>query len=133
MERVYKNTDEITDNVKAKLVLGGRSGWRLDIYLDGRKVGYLDKHNKEVGVKVQVAANGDVKLASAEGTPEQTCVDVPVPKFLMKPSPWNREKKLPGIKFNMKKCCVDPGNNPPIRCEDIKEEKSTDGATATKG
>ncbi|NIR17921.1 MAG: lipid II-degrading bacteriocin [Desulfobacterales bacterium] len=54
MEKVYKNTDEITDKVKVVPVFD-RNGLGLDVYLDGRKVGRIDKHNKEISTKVKVA------------------------------------------------------------------------------
>ncbi|MBI5468335.1 MAG: DUF2778 domain-containing protein [Deltaproteobacteria bacterium] len=66
MERVYRNTDEIMDKMKVVPVLDS-SGLRLDVYLDGRKVGRIDKHNKEIRVNVKVAdeekAKGEVRLA----------------------------------------------------------------------
>lgn len=69
MERVYKNTDEIMDKMKVIPVLDG-SGLRLDVYLNGRKVGNIDKHNKEIITTVKIAGaektaleetNGDIK------------------------------------------------------------------------
>jgi spore germination cell wall hydrolase CwlJ-like protein len=64
MERVYRNTDEIVDKMKVVPVFD-RSGLSLDVYLDGRKVGRIDKHNKEIRVKVKVA---DEEKAALEET-----------------------------------------------------------------
>lgn len=54
MERTYKNTDEIMDYLEVIPVFES-SGLRLDVYLDGRKVGRIDKHDKEIEVNVKVA------------------------------------------------------------------------------
>ncbi len=54
MERVYKNIDEAKDNLKYVPVFD-RSGVHLDVYLDGKKVGRIDKYNKEIRFKIKVA------------------------------------------------------------------------------
>lgn len=54
MERVYKNIDEAKNNLKYVPVFDG-SGAHFDVYLDGKKVGRFDKHNKEIRFKVKVA------------------------------------------------------------------------------
>ncbi|HHT9114741.1 MAG TPA: tlde1 domain-containing protein [Candidatus Wunengus sp. YC65] len=54
MERTYKNTDEIMDYLKVVPVFDS-SGLRLDVYLDGRKVGRIDEHTKEIALDVKVA------------------------------------------------------------------------------
>lgn len=61
MKRVYKNTDEIIDNMKVFPVFDG-SGLRLDVYLDGMMVGRIDKHNKEIRTTVKVAEDGKTAL-----------------------------------------------------------------------
>lgn len=53
MERVYKDTDEIVDKIEVVPHLD-RRGLELDLYLDGRKVGRIDKHNKEVRTTVNI-------------------------------------------------------------------------------
>jgi hypothetical protein len=57
MERVYRNTDELMNQLKVVPVLDG-GGLRLDVYLDGRKVGHIDKHNKQIRVRAKVADKG---------------------------------------------------------------------------
>lgn len=54
MERVYKNINEAKDNLKYVPVFD-KSGVHLDVYLDNKKVGRIDRHNKEIRVKVKVA------------------------------------------------------------------------------
>lgn len=66
MERVYKNTDEIMDKMKVVPVFDN-SGLRLDVYLDGRKVGRIDKHNKEIRLKVKVADEKTADLPVYKG------------------------------------------------------------------
>lgn len=61
MERVYKNTDEIMDYLNVVPVFDN-SGLRLDLYLDGRKVGRIDKHTKEIELNVKVAGEGNKSI-----------------------------------------------------------------------
>lgn len=54
MERVYKNIDEVRNYLEVVPVLDGYD-LRLDVYLDGKQVGSIDRYNKEIRTKVNIA------------------------------------------------------------------------------
>jgi hypothetical protein len=55
VERVYENIEEVKANLKVVPTVKGRGRVSLDLYLDGKKVGYIDRRNNEVRVKVRMA------------------------------------------------------------------------------